>query len=47
MMLRVAIHPKNRQLRAVNKLRRGRFGMDGGFRLLAHARWFSFGSLLE
>jgi hypothetical protein len=46
MMLRVAIHPKNRQLRH-DKLRRGRFGMDGGFRLLARARWFSFGSLLE
>jgi hypothetical protein len=44
MILRVAIHPKHRQVRR-RELRRDRFGMDGGFCLLAHARWFRFGSL--
>jgi hypothetical protein len=45
MILRVAIHPKNRQFRLVTKLGRDRVGMDSGFRLLRHARWFRFGSL--
>jgi hypothetical protein len=40
MILRGAIHVMNQ----VGRLLRGRFGMDGGFHLLRHARWFSFGS---
>jgi hypothetical protein len=45
MILRVAIHPKNRLFRTVTKLGRDRFGMDGGFHLLGHAREFRFSSL--
>jgi hypothetical protein len=41
MILRVAIHPMN----LVGGLLRDRLTMDGGFHLLRHARWFSFGSL--
>jgi hypothetical protein len=45
MILRVAIHPKNRLFRTVTKLGRDRLGMDGGLHLLGHARGFRFGSL--
>jgi len=45
MILRVAIHPKHLQFRAVTKLLRDRFRTDGGFHLLGRARWFILGSL--
>jgi hypothetical protein len=45
MILRAAIHPKNRQCGAITKLWRDRLGMESGFHLLARARGFTFGSL--
>jgi hypothetical protein len=45
MILRAAIHPKNRQFRVVTTLGRDRFGMESGFHLLGRARGFNFGSL--
>jgi hypothetical protein len=45
MILRVAIHPKNRQFWAVHELLSDRLGMDSGLHLLTHTRLISFGSL--
>jgi hypothetical protein len=45
MILRVAIHPKDRQFGDIHELWSDRLGMESGFYLLTGARGFSFGSL--